>query len=149
MGYIEELRSLVGHRPLILVGAVAVITDSRGRILMQKRRFPEGMWGIPGGLMELGESAEETVKREVFEETGLTLGQLRLINVYSGPQNYVIAKNGDEFYAVTIAYSTNVFEGKFVTDSAESIQFEFRAPNDLPEKILKSHRYILNDYLSK
>lgn len=149
VGYIEELRALVGHKPLILVGAVAVIADQSGRILMQKRKFPVGMWGIPGGLMELGESAEETVKREVFEEAGLSVDRLRLINVYSGPQNYVTAKNGDQFYAVTVAYSAGTFRGNLVVDANESIKFEFRAPEDLPNKILKSHRYILDDYFHK
>lgn len=147
MGYIEELRSLVGHRPLILVGAVAVIIDRQGRILLQKRRTPKGMWGIPGGLMELGESAEETAKREVFEESGLNIRRLKLINVYSGPQNFAMAENGDQYYAVTVAYSTELYEGKLNTDSAESIKFEFRDPDDLPDKVLKSHRFILNDFI--
>ncbi|GGL46576.1 NUDIX hydrolase [Sporolactobacillus putidus] len=147
MGYIEEIRALVGHRPLILVGVVAIITDNIGRILLQKRSSPDGVWGIPGGLMELGESAEETAKREVFEETGLVIDQLRLVNVYSGPQNFVTAENGDQFYAVTVAYSTSTFKGEFIIDTSESIKFEFRAPDNLPGKLLKSHRYILNDYL--
>jgi 8-oxo-dGTP pyrophosphatase MutT (NUDIX family) len=80
LGYIEELRQVVGTRPLILVGSVVVITDDLRRILLQQRRFPEGSWGLPGGLMELGESTEDTARREVFEETNLTLGVLRLIH---------------------------------------------------------------------
>ncbi len=36
MGYVEELRKLVGHRPLILVGAVVIIEDQQGKILLQK-----------------------------------------------------------------------------------------------------------------
>ncbi len=54
MGYIEDIRKLVGHRPLILVGAVVVMVDEHGRILLQQRKFPKGSWGLPGGLMELG-----------------------------------------------------------------------------------------------
>lgn len=52
MGYIEELRSLVGHRPLIFVGSVVIVQDSNDRILLQQRKHPFGEWGIPGGLME-------------------------------------------------------------------------------------------------
>lgn len=104
MGYIEELRKLVGHRPLIFVGSVVVVVDEQGRILLQQRKFPEGAWGIPGGLMELGESTEDVARRALFEETRLQVDELTLINVYSGPEHFIRAANGDEFYVVTTAY---------------------------------------------
>ncbi|WP_026905840.1 NUDIX hydrolase [Paucisalibacillus globulus] len=148
MGYIEELRKLVGQRPLIFVGAVAVITDNEGRILLQQRRFPNGVWGIPGGLMELGESTEDVARREVLEETGLTIGELNLINVYSGKDHFIVAENGDQFYVVTIAYHTNEYEGDLDIDKSESIKFEFFYPEYFPEKMVGSHRQILKEYLS-
>jgi 8-oxo-dGTP pyrophosphatase MutT (NUDIX family) len=147
MGYIEDLRKLVGHRPLIFVGAVVVITDSKGRILLQQRRYPNGVWGIPGGLMELGETTEDVARREVYEETGLSIGKLQLINVHSG-KDMVVAENGDQFYVVTVAYHTNEFTGDMTIDQSESITFDFFNPNELPEKMVGSHRRILNDYLS-
>jgi hypothetical protein len=52
--YIRELRSLVGTRPLILVGAVVIIQNENQQILLQHRK--DGDWGLPGGLMEPGES---------------------------------------------------------------------------------------------
>lgn len=149
MGYIKELRQLVGHRPLIFVGAVTVIIDEMGRILLQQRKFPWGSWGIPGGLMELGESTEDVAKREVFEETSLTIDDLKLINVYSGPQNYIKAENGDEFYVVTAAYYTDNVKGNLRVDPTESINFEYYYPNELPESIVKSHRVILDEFLEK
>ncbi|WP_051384687.1 NUDIX domain-containing protein [Sporolactobacillus laevolacticus] len=84
MGYIEQIRALVGHRPIILNVAGALIVDELGRVLLQKRTFPSETWGIPCGMMELGESTKETAKREIFEETGLTIAHLHLFNVYSG-----------------------------------------------------------------
>ncbi|MDR2569038.1 MAG: NUDIX domain-containing protein, partial [Oscillospiraceae bacterium] len=69
MGYIEELRAIIGHKRIILNGCIAFIKNSKGQFLMQERKYPYGKWGLPGGLMELGESTEETVKREVLEET--------------------------------------------------------------------------------
>lgn len=148
MGYIEELREIVGHRPLILVGAVTVIVDEAGRILLQQRKFPKGAWGIPGGLMELGESTEEVARREVYEETGLSLGRLDLINVYSGSENFIKAENGDQFYTVTIAYYTQGYEGKLNIDTSESITFDFFYPDELPSNIVKSHRLILDEFLA-
>jgi 8-oxo-dGTP diphosphatase len=57
-------------RPLVGVGAV--IWDG-ARVLLEQRGQPpaQGTWALPGGLIELGETAEEAVRREVREETGL------------------------------------------------------------------------------
>jgi 8-oxo-dGTP pyrophosphatase MutT (NUDIX family) len=96
--YIRELRSLVGTRPLILVGAVVIIQNDNYQILLQHRK--DGNWGLPGGLMEPGESLEETAIREVYEETGLTLNRLTMLELFSGPELYLKLKNGDELYSV-------------------------------------------------
>lgn len=147
MGYVEDLRKIVGHRPLILVGAVTVLIDESGRILLEQRRFPKESWGLPGGLMELGESTEDVARREVMEETGLTVKELQLINVYSGPNHFVVAENGDEFFVVTVAYYTKNFEGNLSVDETESISFQFYDPKKLPSKMVKSHKAIIEEYL--
>lgn len=149
MGYIEELRKLVGHRPLIFVGSVVVVVDEQGRLLLQQRKFPEGVWGIPGGLMELGESTEDVARRELFEETQLEVDELNLINVYSGPEHFIRAANGDEFYVVTTAYYAENAKGNLVVDPTESITFSYFHPHELPENIVGSHKDILNEFLSK
>ena len=149
MGYIEDLRKVVGHRPLIFVGSVVVVVDEQGRLLLQQRKFPEGAWGIPGGLMELGESTEDVARRELFEETQLQVDELTLINVYSGPEYFIRAANGDEFYVVTTAYYAENATGELVVDQAESITFNYFHPHELPENIVKSHREILDEFLLK
>ncbi len=58
MSYIEELRALVGHRPLILVGVCVLIFDQERRLLLQ-HRTDDRTWDFPGGYMEPGESMEE------------------------------------------------------------------------------------------
>lgn len=60
MGYIEELREIVGSRPLNLAGVAVAVLNDQGQILLQQRR--NGMWGVPGGFVELGESTEEDEK---------------------------------------------------------------------------------------
>lgn len=149
MGYIEGLREIVGHRPLIFVGSVTVIVDELGRLLLQQRKFPKGAWGIAGGLMELGESTEEVARRELYEETGLKVDELHLINVYSGREHYIKAENGDEFYVVTVAYFSEGYEGELIVDKSESITCEFFYPDELPSNMVKSHKVILDDFLSK
>ncbi|MBU9714231.1 NUDIX hydrolase [Evansella tamaricis] len=148
MGYVEDLRELVGQRPLLFVGAVTILVDEFGRLLIQERNYPKGKWGLPGGLMELGETTEEAARRELFEETGLTVNELSLINVYSGEENFVVAENGDEFYVVVIAYFADSFSGEMVVDLSESVRCEFLYPDELPENLVKSHRKAIDDFLA-
>ena len=149
MGYIDEIRKLVGHRPLLLTGAVVIIEDDKGRILLQQRAYPKQTWGLPGGLMELGESTEQTAAREVLEETGLKVKTLQLLNVYSGARHFSVAENGDEFYIVTIAYLCKDFAGEPQIDGLESVDVQFFELDHLPGKMVGSHREMIQDYLRK
>lgn len=147
MGYVEDLRKIVGTIPLILVGAVVIIIDDENKILMQKRRHhPVGRYGLPGGLMELGESTIETAQREVYEETGLKVSNLNLIDVFSGREHFIKAPNGDEFYVVVTAYWTREFSGTLGINDEESMSLEFFSIDDLPENIAKSHKEMIHKY---
>lgn len=148
MGYVQELRALVGHRPLILVGSVVIVRNEEGKILLQQRRSPHGVWGLPGGLMELGESTEQVARREVYEETGLTLGTLSLMDVYSGEDQYSKVENGDEFYVVTTVYHTQEYSG-ILRRNEESLQLAFIDPEALPDRMVGSHRNMIQAFLSK
>lgn len=147
MGYVEDLRSLIGHRRIILNGCIVIIENALGEILMQQRKYPQGKWGFPGGLMELGESTEETAKREVYEETGLTLGKLRLFGVYSGKNYLCTAENGDEYFVVTTVYTSSEYQGEMIVDYGESLKFEWVSVNNLPKNIARTHKEITRDYL--
>ncbi|MCP8967026.1 NUDIX hydrolase [Ectobacillus ponti] len=146
MGYIEELRQLVGTHPLILVGAVVVLLDEQERVLLQQRTEPAGKWGLPGGLMEFGESTEETAKREVYEETGFQVEDLRLIGIFSG-KNYVTKlANGDVFQSVTAAYYTRNYSGRMAADRLEGTALQFFPLDALPDYMVGSHRKMITAY---
>ncbi len=81
MNYIQEMRKFIGHNMLFTLGCGAII-EKKGKILLQ-HRTDEDNWCIPGGVMEMGEKFEETVRREVLEETGLELRNLTLFGIYS------------------------------------------------------------------
>ncbi|CDQ18377.1 NUDIX hydrolase [Halobacillus karajensis] len=147
MGYVEDLRAIIGHRPIILVGSVVIILDKQDRILLQQRTSPKGVWGLPGGLMELGENTEQVAKREVWEETGLKVEDLNLLDVYSGQDQFSRAPNGDEFYLVTTAYYTKTYEGPVNVDSKETLQIKFLPLHALPENMIGSHRKMINEFI--
>jgi len=147
MGYIEDLRKLVGHRRLILCGSSVVVRDPEGRLLLQERRYPEGRWCFPGGLMELGESTEDTARRELWEEAALNVGELRLIGVYSGPEHLCRAANGDEWYVVNTAYASGDYTGEAKINDEESKSLRWFFPEEIPEGLVMSHKQILADYL--
>lgn len=69
------------ERPLVGVGGVVI---AGGRTLLIKRGSAplEGQWSIPGGMLELGESIAEGVRRELAEETGIEVRVLDLIEVF-------------------------------------------------------------------
>jgi 8-oxo-dGTP diphosphatase len=64
-----------------------VICDKAGRVLLIRRKNEpfKGGYALPGGFVEIGETVEAACRREVAEETGLAVSELRLIGVYSNP----------------------------------------------------------------
>jgi 8-oxo-dGTP diphosphatase len=85
-------------KPVVGVGAIIVDGD---KILLEKRKNEpsKGKWSIPGGLLELGESVEEAVIREVQEETGLEVYDPRLVDVV----NYIrLGEKGAVIYHYVI-----------------------------------------------
>ena len=150
MGYVENLRKSIGHDQIILVGSVTVVIDEMERILLQQRKATShGSWGLPGGLMELKESAEETARREVFEESGLSIGNLHLLDVISGADCFIKVPNGDEFYSVTVAYFTNEVSGELRIDKNESLDLKFFKISELPEEIVGSHKRVITTYIDR
>ncbi|MDM5247423.1 MULTISPECIES: NUDIX hydrolase [unclassified Lysinibacillus] len=133
MEYYKFLRQYVGHQPIILPGSVVIILNNENEVLLQKRY--DGSWGLPGGLMELGESLEDTAKREVLEETGLVIEDLKLLGIFSGPDYYLKVSNGDEFYSVTAVYYTRNIKGNLVIDYNESETMQYFSLLKLPDGI--------------
>jgi 8-oxo-dGTP pyrophosphatase MutT (NUDIX family) len=131
--YIKEMRSHIGHRPLLLCGASVILFDSEGRVLMEQRS-DNGSWCFPGGAVEPGERVEEAVQREVLEETGLTVDGLELFGVFSGEELHYIYPNKDEVYIIDIVYSAAYMDGVLrLNDESKAAAF-FRI-SELPPDI--------------
>ncbi len=144
MEYYKAIRRYVGHQPLILPGSTVIIVNEQKEILLQQR--PNGSWGLPGGLMDLGESYEEVACREVFEETGLIIHDLTMLGVFSGKEYYCKLENGDEFYSVTAVFLTRNVSGK-LTMNDESTALAYYPPLQLPENIKHEYQGFIETYL--
>ncbi|WBW94720.1 NUDIX hydrolase [Oceanirhabdus sp. W0125-5] len=124
--------------------AGVIIVDEKNRVLLQ-RRTDNNKWSIPGGCMELGETTEETAKREVFEETNLVVEGLSLFNVYSGEEQHWIYPDRNEVYFINIVYITNRFNGTMKVDGVESKELKFFEIDKFPQEITPSNKPILRD----
>ena len=134
MGYIMELRKIVGHRTLLQVGASVIVEDGQGRVLLQKRT-DNHCWGYPGGSTELDEAVEDAAARELLEETGLKANQLELFGVFSGPELHYIYPNGDEVSNVDVVFLCQDYSGKLCCQEGESEELAFFEPGKLPENL--------------
>lgn len=150
MDYVTDLRGRVGTDPLILNGAVLFFLNEQDEVLLQQRL--DGSWGLPGGLMELGESFEETAVREAKEETGLSVEVMSFITVCSGRDFFVTLKNGDQYYSVSALYHVTAYTGNLYNDQKESLQLAYFPLESLPDKMNDRWRHFLNifsDYYKK
>jgi 8-oxo-dGTP pyrophosphatase MutT (NUDIX family) len=147
MDYIKRLRSMVGNEKVIMVVAGAFVFDQENRLLLQLRS-DTNTWGLPGGFMELGETVQETAKREVFEETGLELGELHLFGIYSGPDYDKTFSNGDQVSMVQVSFTCHDFTGELIEENEESLSNKFFPLNELPSNLFTDHKVFFDDYFS-
>lgn len=147
-GYIMGLRKIVGHRPLLQVGASTVVRDEKGRILLQKRT-DNGCWGYAGGSVELDENVEEAARRELYEETGLIAQEMRLVGVFSGPELHYIYPNGDEVSNVDILFECTRWTGEMHMQEEETADLRFFYPDEIPENLSPPIILPLRTYLEQ
>lgn len=133
-GYIMELRKVVGHRPLLQVGASVIVEDKQGRILLQLRN-DNRCWGYAGGSVELDEEVEEAAKRELLEETGLVAEEMTLFGIFSGKDTHYIYPNGDEVSNIDIVFLCKKYSGTLKCQEEEVKDLKFFAIGELPENI--------------
>ena len=138
IGYPVFTRMCMGelrHQFVLLQdGAAAIIVNNNGQILMQ-RRADKDIWGLPGGCQELGERFEDTIIREVKEETNLDVKEedLIIISIVSGNSRRNSYPNGDVVINNTVLYLINNYSGT-LTWNEESKDMKFFDIDNLPDK---------------
>ncbi len=129
-------------------GATAAVFDGHDRILLH-RREDNGKWGLPGGSIEVGERADESIVREVKEETGYDVKVVRLVGVYSDPAYTTITyPNGDVVSYVALLFECEVIGGT-ATTSDESTAVDWFDPDNLPEPFIENHVPRIRDAIAR
>ena len=79
-----------------------VVRDSEARVLLIRRKNEpfKGAYALPGGFVDIAETVEAACRREVLDETGIAVGELQLVGVYSDPSR------DPRGHTVSIAYTT-------------------------------------------
>ena len=115
--------------------AVSALIFEEGRVLLARRRDID-WWNLPGGGMEVGETVDEALRREVAEETGLEVEVEQLVGVYSKPQKQEIV----------LTFRCHITGGT-LTATEETRECRYFAPDALPANTLPKHRQRIEDAL--
>jgi 8-oxo-dGTP pyrophosphatase MutT (NUDIX family) len=103
----------------IVVAVTAFILGDAERVLMI-RRTDSGLYAIPGGGLELGETVGQTVVREVKEETGIDVVPVRVIGIYSDPQHVIAFTDGEVRQEFSICFAARAIGGELATSNESS-----------------------------
>lgn len=129
-------------------GVAVIILNNENQVLLQKRS-DVGLWGIPSGHIEIGETVSQAAIREVKEETNLDIGIKKLIGVYSDPNSQVFEyPNGKVVHFITTCFLAEITGGQLKCNSNESLEIKFFEQYSLPQDLLKMHPRWLKDALS-
>ncbi len=120
----------IGKEGELRIGSCAVIFDDRREKVLLTKRSDNGLWCVPGGQMEAGESVEECCIREVFEETGLQVRPIRLIAVYSNRDQLVVYPDGNQAQIVVLSFEAEITGGELGL-SEETTQVGYFSPVEM------------------
>jgi len=143
--YLKKMRKGVGSQCIHLPGVRAIILNEAGDVLLQ-RRTDMPLWGLPSGAVELGESALEGLKREVAEETSLSVVEAEPMALYSGPAQRLAYPNGDEIQCFSVAFIVRRWRGRPRADGVEGSEVRFFPLSKLPDDLVPIHKQTLEDY---
>jgi ADP-ribose pyrophosphatase YjhB (NUDIX family) len=123
-----------------MVSVAGLVYDEENRILLLRHRhwIPD-VWGLPGGIVERGETLEDAFSREVFEETGLSVSHIEMIDFFSG---FNLRMEG--YFRSRLAKPYD--ESSINIQTQEILEARFFSFEEMPSNILKTHhKLIINE----
>ena len=123
-----------------IIGVSGVVVNKRNQILLLKHHFREkdSVWGLPSGYANSGETLEQTLVREVFEETGYTIQTNALLKLVSGYK-----------LRLEVVYLARLMGGVLNINQREIAEAKFFSEDELPDHLLRSHRQLIGLAFSK
>ena len=139
--WFQSALELVLHHPVTGTSIIPLLPD--GRIVLIRRR-DTGRWALPGGMVNWREDVETTVRRELVEETGLEVTQIkRLVGVYSAPDR------DPRFHSICIVVEVEAQGSFHIEDTLEISDVKAFHPTEIPFGSLShDHDQQMKDYLS-
>ncbi|MBH8554398.1 NUDIX hydrolase [Nostocaceae cyanobacterium CENA357] len=137
----QTVLGIIFRHPITGTSIIPILPD--GRIVLIRRR-DDGCWALPGGMVDWGEDIPNTVRRELMEETGLELVEIkRLVGVYSAPDR------DPRIHSICVAVEAQVQGTMAVQDTLEVMEIQAFFANSLPpEQMSHDHSRQLQDYLN-
>ena len=134
---LEPIRGTVlSHTTPFAVGDAAII-DGQGRMLLI-RRADNGLWAMPGGVLEVGETAAEGVTREALEETGITCEAVALVGIHDS--RFCGTKSRHHLYHIT--FLCRPLDKPLLAQAShahEVMETEWFTETDLPDALDPGH----------
>ncbi|HEU5383624.1 MAG TPA: NUDIX domain-containing protein [Ktedonobacteraceae bacterium] len=119
--------------PKFIIGVSGVVLNEQKQILLQRHRFwRPGSWGLPSGYANRNEKLEDTLRREVREETGYEITVSRCLHMVSGYRLRIEA-----------SFVAHLAGGQLQLDPKEVLEAKFFSIDELPEGLLPSHQDII------
>lgn len=126
----------------------AVILENRqGEILLVKRKLPpfKNFWDLPGGFIDLEENVEKSLKREIREELGVEVTNLKYFHSYFDRYLY----KGINYHTLGLVFTGKV-KDQNLKPADDISEVKFFPPNKLPQKLaFRNVKQALKDYLGK
>lgn len=135
-------------KPNSLVPATTVVVPDEDRRVLLIRRSDNGMWALPGGTMDLGESLPETAVREVKEETGLDIEIVGIVGTFTDPRHVIAYDDGEVRQQFAICFEACKLGGSLLADGSEAKDARFFSAEELdglsihPSMLLRVNHYL-------
>jgi len=132
-------------QPTPKIAVNALVLNEKGEVLLAKRT-DNGLWCIPGGHVDLGETLGQACLRELREETGLEGRVIRLVGVYSDPKNSLHLAQGPEWHTVRVSFLCQIVGGT-IRPSDETSEVKYFDVKRLPN-LITDHASRIQDALA-